>query len=188
MKNNIIVPLVLVLAVVALAAVVLALTGDFGKHSGPSPAPAPIVESRVSQPKPSVQYAPLGGDAPSADEATTAAGAPLIPDDPFMTGAEPGSPNQAALEQIIQGKVTYSAEGVPLIQPFLNNPDEEIRMEAIEAMKQLDAPEAAAALRAAARNARNAQDRAAMLEAAEFVELPSLMDLIEQQRQQQQPQ
>lgn len=168
------------LAIAVAAVLVLALTGRVGET--PERLKSTSTQAQPSAPtEPSVQYAPLGGDSTAgATDATPSSSLPGT--DIFNDGKEPASPKEAAIEQIVQGKVTYSAEGVPVIQPFLNNPDEEIRLEAIEAMKQLDAPEAAAALREAAKTARNANERAAMLEAAEFVELPSILDLRQQQQ------
>jgi len=173
----------LVLVILLASVLVLALTDTkppkaFGASSSASqPAPA--------QAQPPPQYAPLGGETASTWGSTDTAEASTPGKDIFTAGEEAVTPKAAAIQQIVEGKVTYSAEGVPLIQPYLNNPDPEIRLEAIEAMKQLDAPEAAAALRQAAKTARNAEERAAMLEAAEFVELPSILDLRQQLNQQQ---
>ncbi len=72
---------------------------------------------------------------------------------------------------------TYAAQSVPTIQPYLLNPKPEIRDEAIEAMKQIDAPEAAAALRNAAQQTTDKDLRASLEEAAEFVEAPSILEL-----------
>jgi HEAT repeat protein len=77
------------------------------------------------------------------------------------------------MDRIQEAIATYSAEGVPILKPLLLSPDLEIREQAIEGMKQLDAPEAAAALREAAKKVTDPRDRQAMLEAADFVDLPA---------------
>jgi HEAT repeat protein len=85
------------------------------------------------------------------------------------------SPKEQTLQVIHDAMTTYSAEGVPILQPLLANPDPEIRGEAVEAMKQLGVPEAVAALRTAAKANKNPEERQAMLEAAAWAELPPLI-------------
>jgi hypothetical protein len=86
------------------------------------------------------------------------------------------SSQRAAVETTIyEAMSTYSAEGVPALQPLLTHADSSIRSEAIEAMKQLDTPEAVVALRAAAKEEKDPDKRRALLEAADFVELPPLI-------------
>jgi hypothetical protein len=110
-----------------------------------------------------------------------------VPATPSTAAAKPEAqaeaPEQTAqkaakeqtLSVIHNAMTTWSEEGVPVIQPYLSSPDREIRVEAIEAMKQLGVPQAAAALRAAAKRTTNPDEREVMLEAAEFAELPPLI-------------
>ncbi len=93
---------------------------------------------------------------------------PAGPQDPTLT------PKEQTLATLHDAMVTYSSEGVPTIQPYLSNPDPEIRANAIESMKQLGVPEAAAALRAAAGSAKDPNIKRALEDAAEFVDMPSL--------------
>lgn len=79
---------------------------------------------------------------------------------------------QAVMDRIQEAIATNSSESVPILRPLLASPDFDIRNQAIEAMKQINAPEAATALREAAQRASDRRDREAMLEAAAFVELP----------------
>jgi HEAT repeat protein len=86
------------------------------------------------------------------------------------------SAQRDAIETTInEAMSTYSAEGVPALEPYLSHPDAAIRSEAIEAMKQIDDPAAAVALRQAAGEEKDSAKRRALLEAADFVELPSLI-------------
>ncbi|MCX6965279.1 MAG: HEAT repeat domain-containing protein [Verrucomicrobia bacterium] len=106
----------------------------------------------------------------SAPVATTAA------PEPSQSAPESNGPygeKQVVMDRIQEAISTYSAEGVPILKPLLLSPDLEIREQAIEGMKQLDAPEAAAALREAAKKVTDPRDRQAMLEAADFVDLPA---------------
>jgi hypothetical protein len=78
------------------------------------------------------------------------------------------------LGRIHEAMVTYSEEGLPVLEPYLTNSDPEIRSAAIEAIKQLAVPVAAPVLRSAAKNASSPQEEIEMLEAADFLELPRL--------------
>lgn len=78
------------------------------------------------------------------------------------------------LERIHDAMTTYSEEGLPVLKSYLTNSDTEIRMEAIEAIKQLAVPAGADVLLAAARGARTPEEADEMVDAAEFLKLPRL--------------
>jgi HEAT repeat protein len=80
---------------------------------------------------------------------------------------------EATMSYIQDAMTTWSAEGVPALQPLLSSPDKEIRAEAIEAMKQLSVPEAVTALRQAANQTKDPAERQRLLDAAEWAALPS---------------
>lgn len=93
----------------------------------------------------------------------------------LSSGSAPvASGKEATMAVIHDAMTTWSAEGVPTLQPLLSSPDKEIRAEAIEAMKQLSVPEAVAALRAQAKETKDPAERKALLDAAEWAALPSL--------------
>ena len=70
--------------------------------------------------------------------------------------------------------VTYSEEGLPVLKAYLTNSDPEVRLAAIEAIKQLAVPSGAEVLQAAVKNAKTAEEAKEMLVAAEFLKLPRL--------------
>jgi len=80
----------------------------------------------------------------------------------------------ATLETINEAMTTYSAEGLPVLRPYLKNPDPEIRAAALEAIVQLGVPEGAQVLREAANSAKTTREQIEMLQGAEFLELPRL--------------
>ena len=168
MKN----PPLLILAVLITA--VLALF--FALFLLPQPAPPAPKESET--PGASIEvtrrYADLTGSSaapPASDPKETAepASTQISP----ATAATP-SGKQENLDVIWQTMSTFSEEGLPVLQPYLSNPDPEIRSAAVEAIKQLAVPAGADVLRAAAKDAKTTREQIEMLEAAEFLELPRL--------------
>jgi len=154
-----------VLGVVALAAIATLLF----MPAASEPSAAPVEETKPAPT--SAVKTEANFDFGSAVAGTAAVTAPNA-SAPTPEGA---SAKEQTLETIQEAMTTYSAEGVPTLQPMLSNPDPEIRFAAMEAMKQLSVPEAAAALRAAANTRTDPEERKAMLDAAEFAELPSLI-------------
>lgn len=114
------------------------------------------------------------GSAPSGDTAAKVSAAASAT--PSTASTNPStSPKEQMLATIQDAMTTWSAEGVPVLQPMLSNPDREIREAAVEAMKQLGVPEAVVALRTAARKTSDPEERQAMLDAAAWAELPPLI-------------
>lgn len=167
--------------IIAVAIFLLALVGALAVLL--LPAPQPVEEATKEKPvaarNPQPMRAPsFGEDFNSAG--TRSASASTITAVTPGSGMEPAqeatmTAKERTMETIQDAMTTWSAEGVPVLQPLLLSPDEEIRGEAIEAMKQIGVPEAVAALRAAAKQTTNPNDRRAMLEAAEWAELPPLI-------------
>ena len=157
--------------VIAASLFLLALIGALAVLMVPSAPLEPIKKTsdqKTQVRKPQELRSPsFGEDFSSARAASSVASVPTDPQAQVMT------PKEQAMTTLHDAMVTYSAEGVPAIQPMLSNKDPEIRATAIESMKQLGVPEAAAALRAAAQQTSDAGTKAAMIEAAEFVEMPS---------------
>ena len=78
------------------------------------------------------------------------------------------------LDRVHDAMVTYSEEGLPVLKAYLTNSDPEVRLAAIEAIKQLAVPSGAEVLQAAVKNAKTAEEAKEMLVAAEFLKLPRL--------------
>jgi hypothetical protein len=167
MKTN---HLIIVIATLAIALMVAVLVW-------PEPAvrtAAPGGETAPETPASAPASAPVYGD--SLASTSDFAANNTTPQAPSASAAAEGlTPKEQTIETINDAMLTYSAEGVPVLAPLLANPDEEIRAEAIEAMKQLGVPEAAGALRYAASRTSDPEEKATLLEAAEFVETPPLM-------------
>lgn len=90
--------------------------------------------------------------------------------------AKPSAPpaSQAViLGQIEDASVTYDAKALPLIEPYLLNPDPVIREAAMKGMINLGDAAAGPLLREASHRVATPQEAVALLEAADYVELPS---------------
>ncbi|HEY1083662.1 MAG TPA: HEAT repeat domain-containing protein [Prosthecobacter sp.] len=107
--------------------------------------------------------------APAA--ATAAAVSPLASPVAAPTSGPQEKPQ--ILAAIEDAAVSYSAEELPKIQPYLTHPDPEVRAAAIQGMVTLGDAAAAPLLRAAAQLALSPEEATAMREAASYVELPS---------------
>jgi hypothetical protein len=114
----------------------------------------------------------------SAESTTTAPGAAMVesfptPVPPIVT-EDSLTPRGQALGRIHDAMVTYSEEGLPVLEGYLANSDKEVRLAAIEAIKQLSVPAGADVLLAAAKKAKTPEEIKEMMEAAEFLKLPRL--------------
>ena len=78
----------------------------------------------------------------------------------------------AIVKKIHGAAITYKAENLPVIKPYLLSSDPEIRQEAVDAMIILGDSTASPMLREAAKQMNTAQDLKIMLEAADYLELP----------------
>ena len=165
MKN----PLVVIMAVLVTGLVALFLALFLLPQSAP-----PAQESRVStaSTQATPRYADLTGGSAAPQASAT--------QEPKATATSQISPSatpagkQENLDVIWQAMSTFSEEGLPVLKPYLSNPDPEIRSAAVEAIKQLAVPAGAEVLRTAAKNAETTREQIEMLEAAEFLELPRL--------------
>lgn len=77
------------------------------------------------------------------------------------------------LESIHEAAISYSAEELPKIQPFLLHSDPEVRAAALQGMITLGDAAAAPLLRNAAQLAISPEEATALRQAADYVELPS---------------
>jgi hypothetical protein len=166
--------------IIALVCLIIATLGGLAflflstpkvKTSPPEQKPIAGKSDKTSATAPAQYIAP-----PEEKPAVPAPVATTTAPEPSQSAPESNGPygeKQVVMDRIQEAISTYSAEGVPILKPLLLSPDLEIREQAIEGMKQLDAPEAAAALREAAKKVTDPRDRQAMLEAAEFVDLPA---------------
>jgi hypothetical protein len=169
-----------------LVAALVALLVLSGTEPAPVPeSPAAGVSAPADRPRPAARPAlgegfaantrmgprETGREAPRAPTATATEGEEVV-----IVLPEDDPAKAATLANINEAMSTYSAAGVPVLQPLLTSRDPDIREEAIDAMSQLGVPEAAAALRQAARQASNPRERAELLEAAEFAESPSMLE------------
>lgn len=85
---------------------------------------------------------------------------------------EPAAEKQQILTVIDDAAITYSADELPKIQPYLLHPDPEIRAAALQGFVTISEPAGAPLLRAAAQLAPSAEEAAAMRDAAAYIELP----------------
>ncbi len=85
---------------------------------------------------------------------------------------------EAMLEEINAASVTYDAKALPRIQPYLINPDPEIREAAKNGMIVLGDAAAGPLLRDASKKMATPQEAVGLLEAADYVELPSGLTLL----------
>ena len=95
--------------------------------------------------------------------------------EPEKHEAKPSAPpaSQAViLGQIEDASVTYDAKALPLIEPYLLNPDPVVREAAKNGMINLGDAAAGPLLREASRYASTPQEAMALSEAADYVELP----------------
>lgn len=139
-------------------------------HPRDQPAPVPATD------------APDAGSAPASARAHTTA----PPDKLSSPATETPRPSSAPaptpvaaprtreqiLARIEAAYTTYKPESLPLIEPYLDHQDAEIRAAAREAVVQLGATEGAELLRRAARKIRDPREAVEFLDAAAFLELP----------------
>jgi hypothetical protein len=85
---------------------------------------------------------------------------------------EPPATQETILGQIEDASVTYDAKALPLIEPYLLNPDPVVREAAKNGMINLGDAAAGPLLREASRHAYTPQEAVALSEAADYVELP----------------
>lgn len=92
------------------------------------------------------------------------------------TNASPNKSGQAALDEVFKLSVQNSEESVPLIAPYLIDPDQKVRAAALEAMLNNGKTSGAAQLRKAAEKLEDPVEAAAYIKGAEYLELPSATD------------
>lgn len=122
-----------------------------------------------------------GDKSPSASTAVKSAGsvksalpAPRPePQKPEAKTSAPPASQAVILAQIEDASVTYDAKALPLIEPYLLNPDPVVREAAMRGMINLGDAAAGPLLRGASHHAPTPQEAVALLEAADYVELPS---------------
>jgi hypothetical protein len=78
------------------------------------------------------------------------------------------------LEAINQAAITYSADQLPAIAPYLNSPDPELRAAALDGVVLLGNAAGAKLLRNAASNLTDPAEIVKFREKADYLELPSL--------------
>lgn len=78
----------------------------------------------------------------------------------------------AIITKIQTAATTYNAANLPIIQPYLVDPDPEIRKEALNGMLVLGESAAGPMLRDAAKQMTSDLEAKALLDAAKFIELP----------------
>lgn len=89
---------------------------------------------------------------------------------------------QQIFDEIHDASVTYSADALILIEPYLLHADVGVRRAAIEGMIVLGEKGAGQLMRAAAAKAPTPQDAVALLEAADYVELPSATGIFKKKK------
>jgi hypothetical protein len=169
-----------VVAALILGAAILLLMPAPEPPQAAAPAPTPAAAKR-----PATTYADLGGSTPTSADAASPSASPTPSNEPFVpvpdkNGLIPVVDNAEDLKRsqindtINEAVVTYSAEGIKVIRPYLTDSDPEIRESALNGMIQLGVPEAAKALREVSKQSSlKAKERLKLLEAADFIDLPS---------------
>lgn len=156
----------------SLVILVIALSLGVWKYSTSKPAkqsgddePSQAVTSKSSRPNSSTnQVHPANS---GSDQGTDLANNP----DSKLSETQVAA-KAAIIEKIHDASTTYDAAYLPVIKPYLLDPDPEIRENAVNAMIVLGDAAAGKMLREAAIQMKTAEDVKMMLEAAEFVELP----------------
>ena len=153
------------LVLVSAAAVSFFMAGgpDKSPPSAGTPAQTNAPSSNKSAAPLAVQTPPVPGQAnPDSAATATPAAATTLPE------AKP-----EILESIHEAAISYSAEELPKIQPFLLHSDPEVRAAALQGMITLGDAAAAPLLRNAALLATSPEEATALRQAADYVELPS---------------
>ena len=89
--------------------------------------------------------------------------------DPLTLAAE----KEAAIEIMQDASTSYDPKELPVIRPYLESPDPEIRDAAVDAMIVLGDASAGPMIRDAAKKVSSPEERKKMEKAADYVELPS---------------
>lgn len=152
---------------IVLIALTLGVSSAFffmaGGPEDSKPGPATVAASQ----------APKALKAPETVPVSATATAPLAAPAPAVSQTSVPQEKPQILAAIEEAAVSYSAEELPKIQPYLTHPDPEVRAAAIQGMVTLGDAAAAPLLRAAAQLALSPEEATAMREAASYVELPS---------------
>lgn len=89
----------------------------------------------------------------------------------------PLTEKERIVEQIYEIASNASPGAPTSLRPMLRSPDREIRLQAVEAFKQLDSPEAAKTLQEEAQRTTDPELREEMLSAAELIALPPITEI-----------
>ena len=112
---------------------------------------------------------------PSTLKPSSATKSPLVNTTPIAGTQDSATMEKAretAIDRMKKASITYDPAQLPVIQPYLLDPDPEIRLAAIDAMIVLGDASAGPMLREAAKSAATAKNAVALEEAANYVELP----------------
>lgn len=109
----------------------------------------------------------------SSSSAPTAASKTESADPAPVSAASLPTAKPQILEHIQDAAISYSAEDLPKIQPFLTHSDPEVRAAAVEGVITLGDAAGGPLLRKAAEVAPSQAEADAMRKAADYVELPS---------------
>lgn len=86
--------------------------------------------------------------------------------------AEPVSERESILEKVHEAAITYDPASLPVIEPYLNSPDPEVRFEAMNAVVTLGDAAGAPLLRAQAARESDDARKKELLNYANWLELP----------------
>jgi hypothetical protein len=159
---------------IAIAAILVALKLTSGKKMDPLPKSATQTATRLENQHSSNADKPLN----SAGE--SAAVDPL-PTDPNLAAAELEKRRELAIEKMHEASISYDAAELPVIQPYLESPDPQLRAAAVDAMVVLGDASAGPMLRDAAKKLKSEEEAKKMEKAADYIELPpaSVKDISE---------
>lgn len=141
--------------------------------------PKPVRADRAASVRLAESFEPRGHDAPAPDVAEASPGFQAS-----GTAAPEMTPEEfdAVLDELEFAALSYDAEELPVIEPYLLHPDPEIREAALDAMLTLGDAAASPLLRAAAAQAYSPHEAVELLEAADYLELPSAVLSVRESR------
>jgi hypothetical protein len=167
-----------VLALVAIAFITFSTPAPIAKPPKPETAANKKASTRTAASDTRPIYSgysdtPVSAPAQSAATPQRTAGPAGI----YAQTQTPLTEKERIVEQIYEIASNASPGSPNSLRPMLRSPDREIRLQAVEAFKQLDTPEAAKALQEEAQRTTDPELREEMLSAAELIGLPPITEI-----------
>jgi len=152
----------LLLVAAIILVIKLSLSGPPEAPSDPTTQSAPRAENG-SRPVSKIRPVPSPDLRPGANATET----------PELSSEEIKAARDAAIEKIQEASTSYDPAELPVIRPYLESRDPDLRAAAVDAMIVLGDASAGPMLREAARKLESPEEAKAMEQAADYIELPS---------------